>query len=183
MGFSKEVKEELDVEDLRFQKKENNRVVKTEEKSQILREIQNHSKKEAEKVIFKHFPNQEIKPERERRLTEQVVEIRFNADAELLTKLKRIKDLTGHKNINPSYNELFHELADFMLKKIDPLVSQHEVKQKKMVENPQQEDNKTEELHNTEQSQLKHANPEQREQNDWCQKVLSPVKVREPQPV
>ena len=35
-------------------------------------------------------------------------------------KLERIKDLTGHVEMDPSYAELFERMADVVLKKIDP---------------------------------------------------------------
>ena len=54
-------------------------------------------------------------------MSETETEIRFLANKELMQKLNKIKNLISHKKINPSYAELFQELADIALKELDPL--------------------------------------------------------------
>ena len=105
------------------QKRENGLDIKLEEKKQILQVVEGRSKRETEKLLASLHPEQPLPliRETERVLTPHDTEIKFVANGKLLAKLNRIKDLTAHKNINPSYAELFDGMADTVLNKIDPM--------------------------------------------------------------
>jgi len=115
------------------QKRENGLEIKLEEKKQILEAVEGCSKRETEKVLASLHPEQPISmsQETERVITPQQTEIKFVASDELLAKLNRIKDLTAHQKINPSYAELFELMAEVVLNKIDPLRKSEKLKQKK----------------------------------------------------
>ncbi len=82
---------------------------KPEQKSALLQQIENQSKREAEKKLF------EFTPEIEHR-----TEIRFQADPSLLQKLTRVKEITAHKIQGSDMGEILHRLADEYLLRHDP---------------------------------------------------------------
>jgi len=114
------------------QKRENGLDIKLEEKKQILQAAEGRSKRETEKLLTSLHPEQPLPlmKETERVLTPHDTEIKFVANDQLLAKLNRIKDLTAHKNINPSYSELFDMMADTVLNKIDPIIKVEKLKLK-----------------------------------------------------
>ncbi len=97
--------------------------VSAEDKKSLLDKVKGKSKKETETILHQHFPELQTaaKPETEKRLSDDLIGIFFNADPELMKKFKEIKDLTAHQNPSPSYQELFHMMSDFMLDRIDPV--------------------------------------------------------------
>ena len=100
-----------------------------EEKKKLLDEVVGKSKKQTEKILAKHFPEirEALKPERVRPVGpvgptgEDEVEVRFNMKPDLNEKLKRLRDLTAHRNPCPTYAELVELMADYMLDGIDPV--------------------------------------------------------------
>ena len=97
-----------------------------EEKKKLLDEVVGKSKKQTEKILSEHFPEirEAMKPERVRPVgssVEDEVEVRFNMKSDLNGKLKRLRDLTAHRNPCPTYAELIELMADYMLDGIDPV--------------------------------------------------------------
>jgi len=94
-------------------------------KKQILEKIENCSKKEAEIVLSElslaHGVTMDTKPK------EKV--LHFGGEAALhirvtkttLEKLDRLKNLRAHKNPRMNYADIIADMAEFMLKKVDPL--------------------------------------------------------------
>ncbi len=97
--------------------------VSAEDKKSLLEKVKGKSKKQTEAILHQHFPELQTvaKPETEKKLSDDLIGIFFNADPELMKKFKEIKDLTAHQNPSPSYQELFHMMSDFMLDRIDPV--------------------------------------------------------------
>ena len=97
--------------------------VSAEDKKSLLEKVKGKSKKQTEAILHQHFPELQaaVKPETEKKLSDDLMGIFFNADPELMKKFKEIKDLTAHQNPSPSYQELFHMMSDFMLDRIDPV--------------------------------------------------------------
>ena len=97
--------------------------VNSEDKMILLEKVKGKSKKQTEAILHQHFPELQTaaKPETEKKLSDDLTGVFFNADPELIKKFKEIKDLTAHQNPSPSYQELFHMMSDFMLERIDPV--------------------------------------------------------------
>ncbi len=97
--------------------------VELKDKRELLEAVKGKSKKQTEAILHDHFPElrSSAKPESEKKLSDDLIGIFFNADPELMKKFKEIKDLTAHQNPSPSYQELFHMMSDFMLERIDPV--------------------------------------------------------------
>ena len=97
--------------------------VSAEDKKSLLEKVKGKSKKQTEAILHQHFPELQTapKPETEKKLSDDLTGVFFNADPELMIKFKEIKDLTAHQNPSPSYQELFHMMSDFMLDRIDPI--------------------------------------------------------------
>lgn len=114
------------------QKKENGFEVKPEEKQKILVAVEGCTRKQAEKVLASLHPEKPLSKvrESERPVAKNQTEIRMVIDDELLAKLKRIKGLLGHKNVNPSYAELAELMAEIVLEKIDPIRKAQKGKEK-----------------------------------------------------
>ena len=105
---------------LSSEKREQKRIYTHEEKLELLKKVEAKSVRECEQLFAKISP-QSVKQEKTRVVSETETEIRFLANKELMQKLNKIKNLISHKKINPSYAELFRELADIALKELDPL--------------------------------------------------------------
>jgi hypothetical protein len=99
-----------------------------EQKSELTHKFEGKSRRECERELLKLSPESVLPKERERQVTPTETEIRFVADAELMSKLERLKALMAHHG-NLGYAELFEQLADHALKKLDPEKKRPEPKQ------------------------------------------------------
>lgn len=91
------------------------------EKKNLVFALQGKSRRECEKELAALDPKATLPQEKERVITPTQTEIRFVADDSLMRKFQRIRELDGHVQNDPSYLELFHRMADHVLKKLDPL--------------------------------------------------------------
>lgn len=96
---------------VRAEKKHNNKLYSNIEKINLIKKVENQSTRKCEMTLREISPLA-VPKEKERVLSKEEIEIRFVADSELMKKLEQIKQLSSHKNPNPSYQELFHLLAD-----------------------------------------------------------------------
>ena len=92
-----------------------------EAKKEVLNTMIGKSKLECQKMLAALSP-QALPQEKIRILSATHTEISFIADDRLMAKLKKVKDLSAHKNPNPTYAELIEMMADLTLKQIDPTV-------------------------------------------------------------
>ncbi len=109
-----------------FQRKEE--PVSKQEKKELVFALQGKSKRECEKELSALDPQAALPQEKERVVSPTQTEIRFVADDALMEKLQSIRELDGHVQLNPSYLELFHRMADITLKKLDPLATKKTVR-------------------------------------------------------
>ncbi len=103
------------------EKKQSERVYSAQEKREVLELLEGKSKKETEKELIKLSPHAARPKERIRRLSETESEVTFIASDALLEKVNRFKELTSHKNSQACFSELFDQMAEIVLNKIDPL--------------------------------------------------------------
>ncbi len=97
------------------------------EKYSLIQTIQNKSKLEVEKQLAAIQPKM-IPQESKRVLTDQLTEIKFVADENLMKKIQRVREVSGCVLPNANMAGLISRLADEYLKKHDPLLK-HELKQ------------------------------------------------------
>src|SRR3989338_5253710 len=114
------------------EKKEKQKIYSNVEKQQLLKQVEQKSYRECEKILAAISP-EALRKDKELVLSATATEIRFTADDHLLLKLKKLKNLLSHKNIAPSYCELFTMIADIALEKVDPEL---QVGRKQKAENP-----------------------------------------------
>jgi len=89
------------------------------EKQELVERCAGKSKRETEQLLNSYFPGK-VKPDSERPLSAEQVELRVTLDFQLVKKLHRLRSLWSHKVPNANYNELLNEMADQLLKKVDP---------------------------------------------------------------
>ncbi len=109
------------VQDLVRHKKKENLPMSVNDKLETLKSIEGLSKKQTEAVLITKAPEAFIHKEKVRPVTEDLTELKILAHSKLMAKLKRIKELRSHKNVNPTYGELLEDMADLVLKKLDPI--------------------------------------------------------------
>lgn len=90
-----------------------------EEKIDLLKSLENTSKREAERIIAEELPLGLPKRDQIRAIPGQKVRVDVEISAETSEKLERIKALLSHRNPNPSFDELLNMVADIVLKKVD----------------------------------------------------------------
>lgn len=84
-----------------------------EEKLQILETIENTSIRQAERITLSlSSASYQAKPDRIKSVTQDQIEIRFQASVELQKKIERLKGLLAHKHPEISLGELFEKLCD-----------------------------------------------------------------------
>lgn len=105
---------------LKTEKKECQKTYSQDEKMILIQSIENKPKREVERNLAAIQPAI-IKKEKERVISNELTEIKFVADAALMNKLTRIKEVLAHSNPNPSYLDLVHKLADEFLERKDPI--------------------------------------------------------------
>ncbi|NUM89678.1 MAG: HNH endonuclease [Bdellovibrionales bacterium] len=87
--------------------------------STILRELENKSVREGEKILARYAPRAP-KPDRVRAVAEGAIEVRFQASQELREKIEILKGLLAHKHPNIPLGELFEKLCDLGIETWDP---------------------------------------------------------------
>jgi 5-methylcytosine-specific restriction endonuclease McrA len=86
-------------------------------KRDLLQKIENKSQNECEKEFAKISPELIKAKESERPVTENLTEIKFMASNELMEKLKDLKNILSHKDVQ-SMAKLIETMADLTLEKI-----------------------------------------------------------------
>jgi hypothetical protein len=93
------------------------------EKIKVLDLVQNKSARETEK-LFATLNPAEVRTEKTRMVTDELIELRFTVSAKLMEKLARFKELDSHVNASPNYALLLERLVDLALaqkeKKLTP---------------------------------------------------------------
>jgi len=85
----------------------------TNDKIEILKSLNNKTKREAEKITLSHcsFP-EIIKPDRLIAVAENVIELKFVASSQLREKIEKLKGRFAHKHPSLTLGELFEKLCD-----------------------------------------------------------------------
>lgn len=104
-----------------FRREEKVAPLNSQEKLGVILELENKSSRDGEKILLSKslMPTQTV-VEKFRQVTAEMTEIKFGADEKLLAKMKKVKGLLAHKNGNLNVAELFDELCEIALNKLDP---------------------------------------------------------------
>jgi hypothetical protein len=92
----------------------------TEDKRQILAQLENKSARTVKKVLLELAPPDSIPPESSRKVSGALTEIRVFIDENLRADLEKLKSIMSHKNPHMGYAELLRELADLAIKRLQP---------------------------------------------------------------
>jgi len=116
----------------RAEKKSDNAYSK-EEKLEILKNLENKSKREGEKLVLSLSSNPEsLKPEKIRAVSENLNEIKTNVPDQTLKKIEKLKGLLAHSSPNISMAELLDKLCDLGLETWDK--GKKQVRDRKLAE-------------------------------------------------
>lgn len=88
---------------------------------EILEKLEFKSTREAEKIVIAEAREPlKLKADSVKPLKDDLSEVRFSADKELMNKLEEIKGLLAHSCPNASMNEILHKVCDIALQKLSP---------------------------------------------------------------
>jgi hypothetical protein len=106
-----------------LEEKHQGETMTTEEKKEILRELENKSSRECDRTLIElsSVPIEISNPQRERPLDATHTQLTIVLKDEVYYKLKRIQALRSHANPTMSYEDLLNYMADEILKRLDPL--------------------------------------------------------------
>lgn len=103
------------------ERKYGGKIFSKEQKQEIFSQISTKPIREAERITAsmasQHIP---AKPDQIRIVTEEKVELKFQASRSLQDKIEKLKGLLAHKKPNIQLGELFEQLCDIGLKQLDP---------------------------------------------------------------
>ena len=92
-----------------------------QKKQELVAMLENKTSKEAQVIALEYNSSpRDLAPERERPLSEQLVELRFTVSKNTLEKISRLKGLRAHRAPNLSTAELLDQLCDLALNHWDP---------------------------------------------------------------
>ena len=92
-----------------------------EKKQELVARLENKTSREAQGIALEYSSSPStLTPERERPLSEQLVELRFPVSKDTLEKIRRLKGLRAHRTPNLSTADLLDELCDLALQHWDP---------------------------------------------------------------
>ncbi len=104
-----------------------------EAKQELFSKIEGKSQEECQKLFFSIStdPEKILPKEKSRVVSATETELKIIAEEKLMQNIQRLKELTAHKNSNPSYAEVFEMATEFMLNKIDPERNQEKKSERK----------------------------------------------------
>lgn len=93
----------------------------SKEKKELLKEIRNKSKREAEKIIVSRASEPlQLRSQNVRAVTKGFSEVRFVAKSELIEKLEKVKGLLAHTKAVENLADTINALCDLAIEKLDP---------------------------------------------------------------
>jgi len=103
------------------QEKENAIIVTPEQKKELFAAVEGKTRKESEQALASLFPQNPLsKKDKEKPLNQAETQITFVAGADLMAKLKQIRELLIGGNFL-TYPELMLKMAELSLKRLDPV--------------------------------------------------------------
>ncbi len=106
---------------LRTERKEKKRIYTVAEKTQLIASLKSKSTRDAERVLSSVSPDSMRRKDVARPLSETETLVQFTADAALMAKLTRVREVLSHRLPDASMSALLHQMGDLVLKAADPL--------------------------------------------------------------
>jgi hypothetical protein len=104
------------------ERKNRGRTYDQAQRHELLERVSGKSRREAERELIKVSPEYGTeRPEHQRELRNDRVELCFSVSRELHENLKRIQDLRAHVMPWSSYESLLEDMSEIVLNKIDPM--------------------------------------------------------------
>ncbi len=107
-----------------FNQEEKSAPMARAEMLEVLTTLENKSAREGEKILLAISGEKISVKESQRQVTAEITELRFGADEKLLAKINHLKGLLAHKKSGASLAEIFSEICDVALEKLDPASKQ-----------------------------------------------------------
>jgi uncharacterized protein YcbK (DUF882 family) len=121
---------------LKHEKNQQGRVYSTDEKLDLVTQLQGTSQREAEKILVSLSPDSTFKcQERVRPLAQNLSEFKTVISDELLKKLERVRELVAHRTQSGHWSGVLEIMADLAIEALDPArvkISNRKAKDKKL---------------------------------------------------
>jgi uncharacterized protein YcbK (DUF882 family) len=121
---------------LKHEKNLQGRVYSTDEKLDLVTQLQGTSQREAEKLLVSLSPDSTFKhQERVRPVAQNLSEFKTVISDELLKKLERVRELVAHRTQSGQWSDVLEVMADKAIEALDPAlvkISNRKAKEKKL---------------------------------------------------
>jgi hypothetical protein len=102
------------------QEKLNGAPLDHDEKQSVVESLLGFSTREAERKLVELYPQAKIERESAKPVSEKLTRIQFMASKELMQMLDQLKGLLAHKVPSGRFDQVFEEIAEIALKKLEP---------------------------------------------------------------
>ncbi|MBK9293821.1 MAG: HNH endonuclease [Oligoflexia bacterium] len=117
------------------QEEKYNKPLTQEAKLELIEKLENKSSRECERELIKLSPESIVIKEKERIVSEDLIELKVTVDKNLKAKLERVKGFLSHTNPEGKLTELLDQMCDLVIKLKDPSAkwdkAEQQVKQRK----------------------------------------------------
>jgi hypothetical protein len=104
----------------RRQEKLNGAPLDPDEKRAVVHGLLGFSTRDAERKLVELYPQAKIERESAKPVSKELTRIQFMASKDLMGKLDQLKSLLAHKVPSGRFDQLFNEIAEIALKKLQP---------------------------------------------------------------
>lgn len=94
--------------------------ISAQEKIEMVSQLAGTSSRQCEQKLARISPEAVLPRERVKPLTPEKTQIQFLADADLMKKIQRLKELTSHQNPEGRLEKVFAKAVDMALEQLDP---------------------------------------------------------------
>jgi 5-methylcytosine-specific restriction endonuclease McrA len=104
----------------RRQEKLSGAPLEQDEKRSVIESLLGTSTRDAERKLVDLYPETKIERESAKPIPDGLTRIQFSASKQLMEKLERLKGLLAHKVPSGRFGQLFEEIAEIALKRLEP---------------------------------------------------------------
>jgi len=94
--------------------------ISPQEKLELVSQLAGTSSRQCEQKLARISPETVLPRERIKPLTSEKTQIQFLANADLMEKIQRLKELTSHQNPDGKLEQVFAKAVDLALERLDP---------------------------------------------------------------
>jgi hypothetical protein len=104
----------------RRQEKLNGAPIDQNEKRSVVQSLLGSSTRDAERRLVELYPQSKIERESAKPVSKELTRVQFMASNELMVMIEKLKGLLAHKVPSGRFDELFEEIAEIALKRLEP---------------------------------------------------------------